>query len=72
MYLRECWKEGAWITHPSAGALIVTSSRLAISLLDPTEGFHQRPDLEKGYPGEGWKYHPQSPSLGRSAITKIE
>ena len=61
MQLSECWKVGAWIQHRTVGALVVTSGELAISLLDPCEGFHQRRDLEEHSPGEGWNYHPHSP-----------
>lgn len=49
MKLHEVWHEGVWIRHPKTGALVVTSGELAISLVDPSEGFHERRDLEERY-----------------------
>jgi hypothetical protein len=65
MYLRECWKEGAWIQHAALGALVVTSGALAISLLEPSEGFYERRDLEERYKGDDWEYHPRTPARCR-------
>jgi hypothetical protein len=61
MTLSQVWREGAWIHHPETGALVVTSGSLAISLVDPSEGFHERRDLEERYPDDDWEYHPRSP-----------